>query len=624
MPLSLTYADHSGKTHTLHLSEHERSEFFIGRRDPSFTPDINLTWDHDVSHRHARLFFDLGAWCIEAVADANPTLVNGAALVPGVPYELPADAEIALGKAGKTILRTQHNQTDPIPDGLVTPHRAEIGRAAPPGAEDKRIEVLSRLATLGDGTTALPLAALVNMLRGTFLAAHSGGIALYQDKEIYVPACFPQGAAQISFTLARRALAARGAFRWDRAAASEASQQQSSLTGIVQALHAPILRGARALGVLFLHTSSAFADSDLDLLIAIAETLSSSPRFQADSFEDRLPSIFLSYSNKDTVFVRRLAADLRRQRVRIWFDERLHGGEVWQAQLVQAIRQADALALVMSPDSLSSPYVQWELEQAQNAGKRIFPLWHQLCDSVPPALDRIQRINLIDRYAEGVLELVEELNTLLEVGQAAPTPLPIQGKIRILFLAANPRDTDALRLGEEVRTIEERLRHGDRRARYDSPIQKWAVRTSDLIDYLQDHKPHIVHFSGHGSLAGEIILEDAAGNARPVDPAALARLFGALREDDPENCPRCVVLNACFSAQQAQSIAEEVGCVVGMSRAVGDDAAIAFAGRFYDSLVRDKSVRQAFNLARAEMGFFSEHETPQLIASGIDPTKLRF
>jgi hypothetical protein len=39
-----------------------------------------------------------------------------------------------------------------------------------------------------------------------------------------------------------------------------------------------------------------------------------------------------------------------------------------------------------------------------------------------------------------------------------PTQMPSLTPLRILFLAANPKDTNPLRLDEEIRTIEERLR----------------------------------------------------------------------------------------------------------------------------------------------------------------------
>lgn len=623
MVLQIEYKDFEGKRVTYAAT----APLTIGRRDRIFTPEINLTWDQGVSHRHARLFYDQSTWFVEALTDTRPTrlrvLPGGETILTlhyGVPHELPAEAELVLGSADTMVIHLTQTDAPPdaAPEGESSPPQA-ASQAAETLSESHRIEILSRLETLGEGGSGL-----AELLRTTFSHAHSGGLALYQDKEISPKYFFPAGKALVSFTLARRAIASRAAFRWDRTIASTLSQQQSSLTGTTQALYAPIVRGARVLGVLYLHSSTAFAPTDLALLHVLAEGISASPHLDPDSFLERLPSVFVSYSHHDSEFVKRLAADLRRQRVSVWFDERLHSGAPWQAQLASAIRQADAFALVMSPASLTSDYVQWEIGEARKAGKRIFPLWYQTCDHVPPEIDRLHRINLINRYGEGVLELTEELYASRDAGAPIPTPLPIEGKVRILFLAANPRDTRQLRLGEEMRAIDERLGHSDKRGRFDPPTQKWAVRPTDLLNYLQDHKPHIVHFSGHGSSEGQIILENAAGEMLPVSPEALARLFRALKEADPENCPRCVVLNACFTAEQAHSIAEVVGCVVGMTRAVSDSAAIAFAGRFYDSLARAQNVKQAFNLARAEMGFYNEHETPQLLAVGVDPLKLKF
>src|SRR4051794_2973475 len=118
--------------------------------------------------------------------------------------------------------------------------------------------------------------------------------------------------------------------------------------------------------------------------------------------------------------------------------------------------------------------------------------------------------------------------------------------IRILFLAANPKDTIALRLGEEVREIKERLRLADLRDEFVLE-QEHAVRVTDLQAHLLHHRPHVVHFSGHGSRTGRIILEDATGRGdeAPADaprdlledatgrgdeaPAALRDLFRILK-----------------------------------------------------------------------------------------------
>jgi hypothetical protein len=144
-------------------------------------------------------------------------------------------------------------------------------------------------------------------------------------------------------------------------------------------------------------------------------------------------------------------------------DDRLRSGDDWQDQLAQTIQRSDALALLMSPDSLQSEWVQWEIEQAQKAGKPIFPLWHRECDDIPAELDRLQHINLLANYDAAVLELAEELYELsgeedtLESEPAVTRSPGIDEKIRVLFLAANPVDTHALRLSEEIRTIQERI-----------------------------------------------------------------------------------------------------------------------------------------------------------------------
>ena len=92
-------------------------------------------------------------------------------------------------------------------------------------------------------------------------------------------------------------------------------------------------------------------------------------------------------------------------------------------------------------------------------------------------------------------------------------------KIKILFLAANPASTSQLRLDEEIRAITEKIRASEHRDSLEL-ISAWAVRPDDLLQLLNMHKPHIVHFSGHGSQAGELLLADSGGEARPVSTRA--------------------------------------------------------------------------------------------------------
>ena len=205
--------------------------------------------------------------------------------------------------------------------------------------------------------------------------------------------------------------------------------------------------------------------------------------------------------------------------------------------------------------------------------------------------------------------------------------------IKILILTANPKipDYDPLRLDAEVRRIEEALQRSRYRDRFEIAI-KLAVRTIDLTRALLDHRPQIIHFSGHGT--GEpqlltessvdpeklpntealarpdtaetqivpvpksgvskqgLVLENDAGKMQLVSTEALAKLFSIFKTGDIE----CVLLNACYSEIQATAIHQFVDCVIGMSQAIGDKAALQFAEGFYDALGAGSPYDEAFEI----------------------------
>ncbi len=190
----------------------------------------------------------------------------------------------------------------------------------------------------------------------------------------------------------------------------------------------------------------------------------------------------------------------------------------------------------------------------------------------------------------------------------------------ILFLAANPSTTTRLRLDEEVRAIDQALRQADYRDQFDLE-QHWAVRVADLQELLLRHQPHIVHFSGHGSQAGQLLLEDDQGRAFAVPPDALSRLFAILCDR-----VRCVVLNACYSEPQAQAIAAHIDCVIGMPDAIGDAASLNFAASFYQALAYGRDVQTAFDLGcnRIDLQALDEPGKPKLLTQRSDPRQVVF
>ena len=203
---------------------------------------------------------------------------------------------------------------------------------------------------------------------------------------------------------------------------------------------------------------------------------------------------------------------------------------------------------------------------------------------------------------------------------AGPTARHAMDKVKVLFLAANPAGTQPLKLDEEIRQITAKVRASEHRDSLEL-VSRWAVRPDDLLQALLEVKPHVVHFSGHGSSAAELILLDDQGNPKPVSQEALVHLFRTLKDN-----VRVVVLNACYSRPQAEAIAETIDCTVGMNRPIGDEAAIVFAASFYRAVGFGRSVKEAFELGKAALLLegIPEDQTPELLTRpGVDAAGLR-
>jgi len=217
-----------------------------------------------------------------------------------------------------------------------------------------------------------------------------------------------------------------------------------------------------------------------------------------------------------------------------------------------------------------------------------------------------QRMSHSERIQSQMQYDIEQLQTIPET-------------ITVLFLAANPVDTPALRLDEEARSIQEKIRLSEYRdcIRFES---RWATRALDILQAINETKPTIVHFSGHGADTGELALLNQDGSTKLVTKEAISMAMSTAADTI-----RLVVFNACFSEIQAEAVVDHIESAIGMSTSIGDDAACVFAAQLYSSIGFGRSLQTSFKQAVAALMLegIPEDDTPRLyVKDSIDPNDI--
>ena len=219
-------------------------------------------------------------------------------------------------------------------------------------------------------------------------------------------------------------------------------------------------------------------------------------------------------------------------------------------------------------------------------------------------------------------------------------------KQTILFLAANPIETDRLALDREARAIQLELERSGARDRFKF-VTRWAAEPLDLLRELRKLRPTVVHFSGHGGhgaaaalQADTMLSRDILGDLDPHDGERCDGLFFQGPDGRPQivsaralrdafgaagSSVKLVVLNACYSEPVAESLLAYVDFVVGMAGSVRDATARSFAIGFYGGLGERESIAAAHKGGCAAIGLegLPAADRPRLKArQGADAEKL--
>lgn len=181
-------------------------------------------------------------------------------------------------------------------------------------------------------------------------------------------------------------------------------------------------------------------------------------------------------------------------------------------------------------------------------------------------------------------------------------PAPKPETLRVLYLTANPEMN--LRVDVEVRQVQQAVKAALHRDQVHI-VPRVAATPEDLLDGLNDLRPHVVHFSGHAGGAALVFdnasIETPEGRAITFD--LLARALAATATP-----PVLLVLNGCDTLEGAEVLLDTTPVVVAMATEVTDLAAATFAARFYAAIASAQSVQAALEQGALGVDFLGLHE----------------
>ena len=432
-----------------------RGEVVVGRSG-KLPVDIDLSADQEVSRQHARFYYEDGKWWVKDLGSGNGVVLNGRLVQTSIIE--PNDSILI----GQTTLTVDFERLGSVTNAVA------IDEVNPPQSlgEDQLLEILGRISSIvAYSTGGATLDHFLDVIRESVPSLSNATILLGDVNELVPQVMWPPDKSSASFTLAMRAAKSKQALIWepvldqsgqmfkllkkprqtapfigldDQDAAEtvlgkqaikrvqEASSAVSPESSDYEAsshvrkyvkgqysLYVPMMFSGRVTGLIHvdLLSSKEGVWKILAFLTAIASTIGLTVKASGEESVRRIPSVFISYAREDWKFVRQLVSDLRRHRVRVWFDERLRSGGAWLTQLTTAIETSDAFLLLMSPSSVASEYVRWELETARILKKRVVPIMYKPCE-VPASILNLQYIQITDSYERAIEELSETLHSL--------------------------------------------------------------------------------------------------------------------------------------------------------------------------------------------------------------------
>jgi hypothetical protein len=197
-----------------------------------------------------------------------------------------------------------------------------------------------------------------------------------------------------------------------------------------------------------------------------------------------------------------------------------------------------------------------------------------------------------NKLTASLLEMTEEVSKrgFLELSAETPETFQPGKKIKILFIASNPKGSPTFELEKEF--LEIRKVFKDKREHFEV-VENFNTRYEAFFDIVQKEKPDILHIAAPSN-DRYLVFHRHDESIRTVPYEFLASPFSLFKD-----YVKCVFMNTWCAPTFLKQISEQLGVSLGSKNLIGDTDSILFSAGFYSAIAQGLDYKEAFQAGKA-------------------------
>lgn len=135
--------------------------------------------------------------------------------------------------------------------------------------------------------------------------------------------------------------------------------------------------------------------------------------------------LFISYAREDAEKASEVAKDLLALENAVWFDQEIAGGQAWWDHILEQIRAAEVVIVIVSPALIESQACRLELAYAISLRRQVLPVLVVRNVNMSTLPTNLAQLQFIDRQVDDKAALLALMKAMKRLPPVSPLPDPL-------------------------------------------------------------------------------------------------------------------------------------------------------------------------------------------------------